>query len=116
MGKHYGAFIGETLVSCLSYFAHANDIIRLHKFATATQWQQRGIGSRLLVGSAQELCQQDPAAQLTLNARVSACAFYERFGLTLVGDVFTQHDRAYQRTQGFVAQVAATNLAMSRHT
>ena len=94
-GQHFGAFVGEELVSVISLFV-SNEEARFRKFATAPAWQGRGIGSALLahtIGAAAAA----GARTLWCDARQNTLPFYERFGLRPEGLVFHKGPILYQR-------------------
>lgn len=86
---HFGVFVQETLVCVASLFPHETDI-QLRKFATNPAFQGRGIGSHLIKHLFLE-AKKNGADEFWCYSRKSACSFYERFGMTQVGEPF---DRA----------------------
>lgn len=94
-GYHFGAFIGEELVSVISLFVSGTEA-RFRKFATDPTYQNQGIGSQLL---AHTIATATAAGARTIwcDARQTALAFYQRFGLRPEGTVFYKGDIAYLR-------------------
>ncbi|GBR44128.1 GNAT family N-acetyltransferase [Neokomagataea thailandica] len=84
---HLGAFDGDTLVGCTSLFVLPDGEMQLRKFAVSQEYQGQGIGSALLRASF-ERCAALGLKTFMLSARVSAIGFYEKHGLTAVGDVY----------------------------
>lgn len=84
---HLGAFQGDVLIGCTSLFVLPGDEMQLRKFAVLPEYQGQGIGSALLKASF-ERCSALGLKKFMLSARVSAIGFYEKHGLTAVGDVY----------------------------
>lgn len=82
-GQHLGIWINEKPVSIVSLFRDG-DRFQFRKFATETDQQGKGYGSYLLQHLVQ-LAKEQHAAVLWCNARVSATAFYARFGFSATG-------------------------------
>ncbi|KAI5865977.1 GCN5-like N-acetyltransferase [Durotheca rogersii] len=75
------ADVPQRLVSVISLFVDAaRREARFRKFATAPAWQGRGVGSALLA-HALDAAARAGAARISCDARLSALAFYRRFGL-----------------------------------
>ncbi|RYP49608.1 hypothetical protein DL768_004729 [Monosporascus sp. mg162] len=91
-GQHFGAFVSsddasEELVSIISLFMDGNGEARFRKFATATSWQGKGIGSALLAYTI-EAAAKTGARNIWCDTRQSALPFYERFGMSSEGEAF----------------------------
>ncbi|KAL7622112.1 hypothetical protein AAE478_007614 [Parahypoxylon ruwenzoriense] len=69
---------------------------RFRKFATAPEWQGRGVGSALLA-HAIESAARAGATNIWCDARQSALPFYQRFGMSGQGEVFFKDDVPYLR-------------------
>jgi len=83
---HYGAYCDDELVSVASVYIDDNRA-RLRKFATLSEYQGQGIGSRVITHLLTEL----KAANIEYfwcDARRSAVGFYQKFGLEAQGDEF----------------------------
>jgi len=94
-GQHFGAFVGNELVSVISLFISGEEA-RFRKFATAPAWQGRGIGGQLLAHTIAAATARG-ATSLWCDARASALAFYQRFGLGPEGPPFAKGAIPYQR-------------------
>lgn len=94
-GRHFGAFVGEELVSVISLFTDGDEA-RFRKFATAPAWQGRGIGGQLLAHTL-AAATASGATSIWCDARTSALAFYQRFGLGPAGPPFYKGAIPYQR-------------------
>lgn len=92
---HYGAFLPEGLVSVASVYAE-DHVARLRKFATAGEFQRRGIGTRMLEHILAEL-NNHGVERFWCDARESALEFYERFGMRPEGERFHKGDVPYFR-------------------
>ncbi|ORY58706.1 N-acetyltransferase GCN5 [Pseudomassariella vexata] len=86
-GQHFGAFIEDELVSVISMFIDDAGEARFRKFATATSWQGKGIGSKLLDYTIAAAAKTGTAS-IWCDARTSALPFYLRFGMEVEGEVF----------------------------
>ena len=95
-GQHFGAFEAEQLVAVISLFVGPDGTARFRKFATDPAWQGRGIGSALLRHTIAAATAQGAPA-LWCDARQTALAFYERFGMQPEGEVFFKGPVAYVR-------------------
>lgn len=82
-GMHLGIWINERPVSIVSLF-RSGERFQFRKFATEIKQQGKGYGSYLLQYVVQ-LAKEQHAAVLWCNARVSAIAFYTRFGFSTTG-------------------------------
>lgn len=94
---HFGALVDDKLVSIISLYISGSEA-RFRKFATLAEYQRRGIGSKLLthvISSAQE----KGIARIWCDARATAVGFYERFGLTVEGEMFYKSDVAYYKME-----------------
>ena len=94
-GRHFGAFVGDELVSVISLFINAEEA-RFRKFATAPAWQGRGIGGQLLAHTIAAAATAG-APSLWCDARARALPFYQRFGLEPAGPPFAKGAIPYQR-------------------
>lgn len=81
--RHYGSYLDDNLVSILTFLPPTEHReIQFRKFATAHACQSRGIGSSLLrYAMDQVLAGEGGEVLIWCNARTTALAFYERFGL-----------------------------------
>ncbi|KAI6091539.1 GCN5-like N-acetyltransferase [Hypoxylon rubiginosum] len=100
-GRHFGAFTNgdgkpEELVSIISLFVDDSGEARFRKFATAPEWQGRGIGSALLKYTI-EAAVKLRATRIWCDARESALGFYRRFGMSGEGAVFFKGEVPYLR-------------------
>lgn len=92
---HFGAFAPEGLVSVASVYPDGRDA-RLRKFATASGFQRRGVGTRMLEHILAELKDRD-FRRFWCDARESALGFYERFGMRPEGERFHKGEVPYFR-------------------
>ena len=104
-GYHFGAFlpiteqpepaVGDDPVAVISLFV-TGPVARFRKFATHPDWQGRGIGTALLQHTIAE-ARQRGATRIWCDARLTAVAFYQRFGMAAEGDVFYKGPIAYAK-------------------
>ncbi|SDL54961.1 GNAT family N-acetyltransferase [Paenibacillus jilunlii] len=93
-GVHYGLFEGEQLVSAVSLFIDGSEA-QFRKFATRTEQQGQGYGSRLLQHVLNE-AERSGVNRIYCNARSHKAAFYKKFGLSEVsGTAFTKGGKEY---------------------
>lgn len=90
---HFGAFADDELVCVASVFLHLNSA-RLRKFATKTEFQGKGIGSKMLRFILGEL-DNTKIQFFWCDARESALSFYRRFGMEPRGERFYKEDISY---------------------
>jgi len=90
---HFGAFVNGVLVSVASIYS-TNQVARLRKFATLPDYQHQGIGSQLLTHIIKEL-KKNNHTYFWCDARESALAFYQRFGMQKSGERFYKSEVAY---------------------
>ncbi|MDN3650908.1 GNAT family N-acetyltransferase [Reinekea marina] len=90
---HFGAFTNDQLVCVASVYLDANKA-RLRKFATHTEYQGQGIGSKMLTYILHSLKDTD-AKVFWCDARESALGFYQRFGMRQCGERFYKADITY---------------------
>ncbi len=96
-GYHVGGFVAGKLVSVISVFIdESTNTARFRKFATHPDYQNQGIGTQLLNQVIHHVWQAG-VTELWCDARLTAAAFYERFGMQADGDVFCKGDIAYSR-------------------
>ncbi|KAI0144409.1 N-acetyltransferase GCN5 [Xylariaceae sp. FL1272] len=105
-GQHFGAFITipdansqfqiTKLVGIISLFIDENGRARFRKFATAPEWQGKGVGSVLLQHTI-EAAKTAGAKSIWCDARQTALEFYRRFGMEAEGDIFDKGGLPYLR-------------------
>ena len=74
----------------------SEDSARLRKFATLPDYQGRGIGSKVLAKAIEQLKQQN-INRFWCDARTTATAFYQKFGLSVEGREFVKSGVSYFR-------------------
>lgn len=82
-GIHLGLFNNYELVSVISLFEDG-DSVQFRKFATAISRQHKGFGTKLLE-YVMNWAQQNHKKSIWCNARLSATALYDRFGMRPTG-------------------------------
>ena len=78
-GIHYGLFIKDSLTSIVSVFID-KDKAQFRKFATETEHQGKGLGTKLLTYMLEEL-NKIGVSKIWCNARVDKTSYYHRFNL-----------------------------------
>lgn len=90
---HLGALGGDLVVGVVSLRPEATPYrpgtagTRFYAMAVREEWQRRGVGS-VLLRAALARCRERGTRVVWANARDSALGFYQRLGLTVVGDGF----------------------------
>jgi GNAT superfamily N-acetyltransferase len=84
-GIHFGYFENNRLVSVISWFRTGENEARFRKFATLTELQGRGIGSRLLEYVI-AYSRENRIEKLWCNARKAVSGFYCKFGFEEIRD------------------------------
>lgn len=92
-GTHYGAFIDNILLSVISLFYQGTQV-QFRKFATCTEKQKQGYGTKLLEYVLTE-AKNMGAEKIWCHARTNKVNFYERFGLQVVGETFERDGKMY---------------------
>jgi len=92
---HFGATIDSKLV-CVASIYLQGDQARLRKFATLQDYQNKGIGSKVLTTILAALRERG-VLYFWCDARESALGFYEQFGLKAEGPVFYKADVFYYK-------------------
>lgn len=95
VGHHFGAFINNKLVCVASVYIDHGEA-RLRKFATETEFQGQGIGSKMLY-HVFAFIKQEKVNYFWLGARESAMALYQRFGMAPEGERFYKGDIPYYK-------------------
>ncbi len=92
---HYGYFVKHQLVAVASIYIDGEKA-RLRKFATLSEYQSQGIGTKLISHILKEL---DPLHTTTFwcDARSSAVGFYQRLGFIVEGDLFYKEEVSYYK-------------------
>jgi len=92
-GIHYGGFVDGKLISVASIFIEG-DRARLRKFATLSEYQNKGYGTLMLNKIIEDLIYID-IKWFWCDARVNAEGFYNRFKMSRAGEVFLKSDIEY---------------------
>ena len=92
--RHFGVLDNGEIVSCLSVFMHDERRCQIRKFATLQTYQQQGYGGFLLQNVLEKLVQAG-VEFVQLDARISAAAFYARFGFMAQGEPFYKKEVQY---------------------
>ena len=95
LGYHYGTYLEDELVAVISLFV-TGTAARFRKFATRPDQQNKGLGTSLLQHVFAE-ARRLGANTIYCDARLSAAAFYQRFGMQPAGEVFFKGEIPYQR-------------------
>lgn len=90
---HYGAFIGGILVCVASVYNNGHEA-RLRKFATLSEYQGKGIGTKVIEKLVRDL-KRENVSYFWCDARTSALSFYQKFGLCVEGEEFYKSNVAY---------------------
>lgn len=107
-GHHFGSFRDEELVAVISLFIDG-ETARFRKFAARPDCQRQGIGTHLLnhvIGEARRL----GATTLWCDARLESAAFYQRFGMEAVSDVFYKGPIAYAKFSRALQTLTSSSL------
>ncbi|OUS24250.1 GNAT family N-acetyltransferase [Gammaproteobacteria bacterium 45_16_T64] len=94
---HLGAYLEQELVCVASIFID-DDSARLRKFATLPDYQNKGIGSRVIKHVLNHLS-ENSINHFWCDAREDAIAFYEHIGMIAKGERFFKHDVAYYKME-----------------
>ena len=86
---HLGAFDGDILVGVLVLTRVNSESVRMRQVAVDENCQRRGIGTALVAAAEREAISLG-YIRMTLHARQTAVAFYERLGYTVEGEPFAE--------------------------
>jgi predicted GNAT family N-acyltransferase len=89
-GVHFGLFADDQLTTVISLF-HEGTVHQFRKFATIVRAQGKGYGSTLLEHTI-SYAKEQGATRIWCNARVSAIAFYAKFGFSETGQSFRKRN------------------------
>lgn len=90
---HFGYFINNNLISCISLFINDNKG-QFRKFATKVEYQNKGIGSKLLIYLI-DYSKKLGLNSLYCNGRIEKIEFYKKFGLKETGRTFEKNNKTY---------------------
>lgn len=92
-GIHRGLYEGDRLISVISVYLEGKDL-QFRKFCTLVQEQGKGYGTQLLRYVFEEMAQEYQAERIWCNARTTAIAIYERFGMSRTDQTYSKlgHD------------------------
>ena len=93
-GIHFGVFVHQEWVSCISLFLEENHRAEFRKFATLPLHQGKGYGSALLQFSLDYLQQQN-CKSVYCSARLEKQGFYEKFGMYPQGESYLKNGLEY---------------------
>lgn len=87
---HLGYFDNlDNLIGCLVLKPQSSSIWKMRQVAVITERQGEGIGVQLVL-AAENLCRQQGIATISLHARRTATAFYEKRGYSIESDLFME--------------------------
>lgn len=92
-GSHYGLFVAEKLIAVISLFVEG-DSVQFRKFATVSEFQGKGFGSKLLAYII-TIVKKEKHKRIWCNARVDKVGFYHQFGFKETKTHFTKGGIAY---------------------
>lgn len=93
LGRHYGFFIGATLISVISLFI-TNKEAQFRKFATLDAYQGLGYGS-ILLKEIMNISQKEQLSRIWCNARENKSGFYAKFGMRATEKTFEKGGLSY---------------------
>lgn len=88
---HYGAFIDDQPVACLTLIRQEDSsppAWQLRGMATDTRYQRQGIGKTLWNFVEKDLKKEFPEFHIWCNARVKAIPFYTEMGFSVTSSIF----------------------------
>jgi len=86
---HFVAFDGDRLVGAVVMTPYSVEVVKLRQMAVSPEAQGQGVGAALLK-TFEAHAHTSGLTGITLAARVTAQAFYERNGYEAQGDVFEE--------------------------
>lgn len=89
-GTHFGLKVRGEVVSVLSVF-YKDDRVQFRKFCTKVKYQGMGYGTALLTYLFAKVKIRNQYRLIWCNARVNAASFYEKFGMHVTDQVYTEN-------------------------
>ena len=93
LANHYGVYIEEKLVSVASIYIE-DKVARLRKFATLIEFQNAGLGTKLITHIINAL-KSAGIEYFWCDARTTAVGFYQKFNMVQQGGEFTKSGVLY---------------------
>ena len=97
LGTHLGLYQGNRLLSVISLFER-DKTIQFRKFATITNEQGKGYGTKLLQ-YVMDWAIENEKKTIWCNARLSATRLYEKFGMEQTGDSWEKYGIEFIKMQ-----------------
>ena len=85
----FGVFNNDIVLGCVQLRKADNASVKLRQMAVYTQYQQKNIGTMLLL-YVEQYAQKNNYNNITLHARVNAIDFYKKSGYSTRGKIFTE--------------------------
>ncbi|MBD5781251.1 GNAT family N-acetyltransferase [Pelagicoccus sp. NFK12] len=86
---HFGLFDGQRILACVSFKQLDDKRMKLRQMVVDPSLQRSGLG-RTLIANAEETLMKRGCLEITLSARASARAFYEKLGYRAIGESFVE--------------------------
>ncbi len=86
---HFGMLDAGALIACAVVVPLSTRESKLRQMAVDSEFQKRGVGSKLIQGIERELRSRG-FVEVELNAREAAVPFYQRLGYEIEGDSFIE--------------------------
>ncbi|WP_206756511.1 GNAT family N-acetyltransferase [Pseudanabaena sp. FACHB-2040] len=86
---HFGLFTADDLIACVVAIALDSSTTKLRQMAVAPEYQGQGCG-RALLKQVEAILRQQGVRLVTLHARKTATAFYEKLGYQVEGSEFIE--------------------------
>lgn len=77
------------IAGCVMLHPLPDHSVQLRQMAVGDAWQGKGIGTQLLQ-AAESYAMENSYKKIILHARITATAFYQRYGYTPFGNIFTE--------------------------
>jgi phosphoribosylformimino-5-aminoimidazole carboxamide ribotide isomerase len=113
-GTHIGIYLGGEVVSVISLFFSGGEL-QFRKLATRVQHQGKGFAKSLL-RHVFHLAKEKNCNTVWCNARTTALALYEKFGMQVVGDTWMQHGHTFVKMIVSVKGTKLDNIVMDKNT
>ena len=97
IGTHLGLYQDDRLLSVISLFER-DGVIQFRKFATITNEQGKGYGTRLLQ-YVMDWAIKNEKKIIWCNARLSATSLYEKFGMRQTGNSWEKYGIEFIKMQ-----------------
>jgi predicted GNAT family N-acyltransferase len=103
ISNHFLAIDSRTTPCGTARWRFTEEGIKLERFAVDLNYRNLGVGSALMQSMLEDIRKhpQSQGKKLYLHAQVTATPLYEKFGFTIVGDIFVEANLEHYKMERF---------------